>query len=161
VDLAPRLKPALLAKVVDEGAVLRLWTPASLQASLARVGTRPGGGRLARILADRGASVFDSPLEQRAEAALRSLGPFALHYQIVLGGRVIIIDLALPVLRVAVECDGWTVRSRSRRKFDEDRRRNNLLAAEGWKVVHLTSDMSDDEMRAAVIQVMLLAAAAG
>ncbi len=106
-----------------------------------------------------GAGRADVDLEARAAQALASLGPFELQYQLVLDGRVYIIDLAWPLYRVAVECDGWEVRSRSRGKFDADRRKENHLASHGWTVVHLTSAMSDDEMRAAVVSVLLRAAA--
>jgi very-short-patch-repair endonuclease len=54
-----------------------------------------------------------------------------------------------------VECDGRQVHDASRLRFDEDRRRHNLLVAAGWQVVHLTSAMSDDEMRAAVVGALL------
>lgn len=158
VDLASRLSPALIAKVVDEGAVCRLWTPDSLRAAVDRVSRhRRGTAALRRVLEDR-SGAFDSGLEQRVEAAVRGLGAFQVHFQIVVDGRVIILDLALPELKLAIECDGWTVRSRSRTKFDEDRRKGNLLAAAGWQVVRVTAAMSDDEIKAAVVAAMVRAA---
>ena len=143
--------------MVDEGGVRRLWTPDLLQATLGRSTTIAGRASLQRVLDGR-SKAFDSGLEKRVEAVIRCLGPFEVHYQVVLGGRLIIIDLAHLDLRVAVECDGWTVRSRSRGKFDEDRRKANLLTSAGWQLVRVTAAMSDDEIRTAVSAAMLCAA---
>ncbi len=103
----------------------------------------------------------DSDLEARAQRALHCLGPFRTQYQLVLDGELLVLDLALPDLKLAVECDGWGVRRRSRSKFDGDRRHGNLLTAHGWTVVRLTAAMSDDEMRAAVVKVMMRLAGGG
>ena len=70
------------------------------------------------------------------------------------GTDVIILDIAWPESGVAVESDGWRVRSRSRGKFDQDRRKANLLAAAGWIVIHATSAMGDEEIREAVQRVL-------
>ncbi|HET6875583.1 MAG TPA: hypothetical protein VFH70_12430 [Acidimicrobiales bacterium] len=156
VDLAPRLPVVLLRKVIDEGAIQRLWTPESLLITRQRVGRRPGLHAMDQLLGERsGSSLVDSHLEYRVERAVRCLGPFEAQHQVVLGGKVVVIDHALPALKLAVESDGWTVRGRSRGKFDGDRRKNNLLVAHGWTVVHLTSAMSDDEMRRTVVDAML------
>lgn len=98
-------------------------------------------------------------LEGRVAAALACLGPFEfeVQYQLILDGSLLILDVAWPSLRVAVECDGWTLRSRSRGKFDADRRRDSLLALHGWTVIHLTTTMSDDEMRASVFPLLIRA----
>lgn len=162
IDVAPRLSPALLSRVIDEGAIRRLWTPESLLAARRRAGRRPGAVVLDRLLEVRvEGPQTDSHLEHRVERALRCLGPFEAQCQLVIEGRVLVLDLALPSLRLAVESDGWATRGRSRGKFDGDRRKSNLLVAQGWTVVHLTSAMSDDEMRAAVVAAMLQLAARG
>lgn len=121
---------------------------------------RPGSAVLRELLEPRrGEPVGDSVLEQRAARALAGLGPFMLGHQEVIEGGVVVLDIAWPEVRVAAECDGWAVRSRSHRKFDHDRRRGNLLEAHGWSVAHLTSAMSDEEMRAAVFPLLMRAAA--
>ncbi|HET6964861.1 MAG TPA: hypothetical protein VFH58_08815 [Acidimicrobiales bacterium] len=162
IDLAPRLSPALLSRAIDEGAIQRLWTPESLLSARRRAGRRPGSADLDRLLAMRvEGPQSDSHLENRVERALRCLGPFESQYQLVIDGRVLVVDLALPALKLVVESDGWGTRGRSRGKFDGDRRKSNLLVANGWTVVHLTSAMSDDEMRGAVVAAMLQLAARG
>jgi very-short-patch-repair endonuclease len=110
------------------------------------------------VRARSGDPVVDSHLEQRVTRLLAFLGPFETRYQVVTGGRVVLLDLAWPDRRVAVECDGWGAHGRSRARFESDRRRDNDLIAAGWTVVHLTSAMSDDEIRAAVARVLLRSA---
>lgn len=162
IDMAPRLPVAVIEKTVDEGLIARLWDEADLVAAVAGAGGRPGVGKLRRVMAPRsGASGVDSHLEQTVTRALRSLGPFETGYEVIVEGRLYILDIAWPAYKVAAECDGWTVRGRSRSKFDHDRRKDNDLASQGWIVVHLTSAMSEDEMRTAVVRVLLKAAAAG
>ena len=160
VDLAPTLASAALEKVVDEGLIAGLWDIASLDAAVRSAGSRrPGLPMLRNILAVRtGLPAGDTALEQRVIRVLACLAPFEVGYQHVVDGQVFILDLAWPEQRVGVECDGWHVRSRSRSKFDHDRRRNNSLLNRGWTVIHITAAMSDDEIRGAVIRALMQAA---
>ena len=157
VDLAPLLSPLHLAKVLDEAIVARKVRSVTVPAVLERSGPRPGVALLHRLLADRAVTGdgAESHLERKVAEALTGLGPFEEHHVVTVGNRVYRLDLARPDLRIAVESDGWAVRSRSRTKCDGDRRRDNDLAAAGWSVVHLTSAMSAADMRAAVVAVML------
>jgi very-short-patch-repair endonuclease len=148
VDLAARFGPDYLSRVVDEGRIGRLWTLEDLAASAERAGPR-GRGRNATLLGliQRQEDVqIESVLEARVIRVLEPFAPFEVQYQLVLDGQLLILDVAWPRPRVAVESDGWGVRSQSRLKFDQDRRKGNLLAAHGWTVVHLTSAMSDAEI---------------
>lgn len=155
VDLAPDLSTFLLARCLDEGLLSGLWDLGSVQAAVERAGNRSGVVRLRAVLEERISPPNGVDLEARVIRALRCFGPFEVQYQVVAEGRVFVLDIAWPHCRVAVESDGWDARRRSRSKFDHDRRRGNILAAHGWTVVHLTSAMSDDEMRAAVFQVLV------
>lgn len=160
VDLAPTLPAVLLDRTIDEGLIAGAWRQEELTCLTGACWGRAGAVALRRALQPRvDHAAGETPLEERAVRALRSLGPFETQHQIVLDGRVSILDVAWPALRVGVECDGWSIRSRSRGKFDHDRRRNNRLVSHGWTIIHLTSAMSDDEMRAAVFKVLLRAAA--
>ena len=47
------------------------------------------------------------------------------------GGRTFKIDLAYPVVRLAIELDGWEFHG-TRSAFDDDRTRATLLVANGW-----------------------------
>ncbi|HMC39464.1 MAG TPA: type IV toxin-antitoxin system AbiEi family antitoxin domain-containing protein [Acidimicrobiales bacterium] len=129
---------------------------------LARFGVTPAAGR--RLVEDgwlapvRPGVVLvggGAPTDwQRAVAAWLAAGPDAAlsHWTAARIHR-----LAWPEVQVAAECDGWWTRSRSRSKFDHDRRRNNILTARGWSIAHLTTAMSDDEMRAAVVGLLIRA----
>jgi very-short-patch-repair endonuclease len=162
LDLSPRCSEGLLCRVVDDGCVDSLWTLDELRRAVERGRSRPGIQKLRRVIASRhDERTAENPLERRAVRALGAFAPFETQFQVVLEGHIFLLDIAWPSLLVAAECDGWTVRSRSRGKFDGDRRRNNLLVAHGWKVAHLTSAMSDDEMRAAVFPLLLQAAERG
>ncbi|MDA8044120.1 MAG: hypothetical protein M0Z30_02610 [Actinomycetota bacterium] len=158
VDITSRLTSALLSRTVDEGLISGLWSVRELTREAAVSSGRAGVDRLRRVLAareDGSAAAGREPLERRVARVLRCFAPFEIQHQVVVGGHVYVLDLAFPERLVAVECDGWDVRRRSRSKFDHERRRDNLLVAAGWTIVRLTSAMSDDEMRSAVHSVLL------
>jgi hypothetical protein len=144
VDLAARLEPAQLARIIDEGNIERAWTIKELTecaSRLARQG-RAGGRAMRAVLADRlEEPSAESALELRMIRVLAPYAPFETQYQLVLDGELFILDIAWPWWRVAAEVDGWWVRARSRSKLDHDSHKTNLLVAHGWKVVHLTSAM--------------------
>lgn len=147
LDVAARLPRGLMARVVDEGMIHRLWTADELEAAVTAACGRSGAEDLRHVVRTRiGMGGIESELEARTQHALRSFLPFETQYQISLDGQLFILDIAWPELKVAVECDGWAVRSRARGKFDHDRRRNNLLVTHGWIVVHVTTGMTDDEI---------------
>lgn len=163
IDLAPALGADALERVVDEGLIARRWELEELSVALAEAPRRAGVGTLRSVVSRRVGSPaapgrYDSPLELRVAKALVSCGPFETQHQVVVAGQVFVIDIAWPELLVAVECEGWEVRARSLSKFDHERRKFNLLAAHGWTVLHVTTAMSDEEIRAAVIPVLLAAA---
>jgi very-short-patch-repair endonuclease len=161
VDIASRLPDSLYERAIDEGVVRRLWTPASLLDTLDRAPVSPATGALRAILGGRaGQPTADSPFEQRAVRALACFRPFEVHHQVVIDGRLYLVDIAWPRLLVAAECDGWRYHDRTRGQFDSERRRNNALTAAGWAVAHLTSRMSDDEMRGAVYRLLMSRAGA-
>lgn len=145
VDLAMRLQPDLLARVIDEGTIARRWTVAELLACTDRLSGpgRHGVQTLRRLLAARASEPrAESHLELRMIRILAPYAPFETQFELVLEGRLMRLDIAWPWWRVAAEVDGWGVRSRSRTKFDEDRYRMNLLEAHHWRVAHLTSAMA-------------------
>ncbi len=145
VDLAKRLHPDLLSRVIDEGTIARRWTVADLLACTDRLSApgRRGVQTLRQLLLARtNEPRVESMLELRIIRILAPYAPFETQYELVLEGKLIRLDIAWPCWRVAAEVDGWGVRSRSRTKFDEDRYRMNLLLAYDWRVAHLTSAMS-------------------
>lgn len=81
----------------------------------------------------------------RRVAAAAGLPPLVAQHGVELGGRHIWIDLAIPNLQIAVEFDGYWIHA-GRANFDSDRRRWDDLSAAGWRVVVITSAMSEAEV---------------
>lgn len=124
---------------------------------LERVANRESGRRrrgitlLRALLEDRltDASSHDaSYLERLLERLLRTLEipEWLREYPFSLGGRESRVDVYVPLWRLVIEADGrnWHARVRD---FEEDRRRDNELAARGIQVIRLTYRMlkSDPE----------------
>lgn len=158
VEIAPLIPPGALGKLLDEGRLDNQWTWPELVAMVARFRRRAAVDSLRVLLADRMGTGADVGLEARIVAVLEGFRPFEIHYRLDVNGSLYELDIAWPAYRVAAECDGWAVRSKSRSKFDLDRRKGNALVAAGWTVVRLTSAMRDDEIRGVVHRALLLAA---
>lgn len=152
VDVAPRVSPALLERMLDEGCVARVWTVAAVRACVERLPlAAPGRGRVARLLSLRDeAPDADSVLEARVFRALRPLAPFEHHFLMSVGNSVFNLDVAWPDQKVTAEIIGRAHRVASRSAFERERRKLNALAHDGWRIVHLTAGMSADEMVASV-----------
>jgi hypothetical protein len=100
---------------------------------------RSGAGRARAVLlgADSGTA---SQAERVAQALLIRGGitDWVAGYKLVAGGQVVAtIDLAFPDVQLAIEIDGWPWHSDPER-FQEDRRRQNVLVAAGWTVLRFT-----------------------
>lgn len=107
---------------------------------------------LRRLLSVRGGEATpDSPLEQQVIRYLRPLGPFEVHYQLVLDGTVVILDVAWPWVCIGAEIDGRSFRQTSRSDHDRESRKLTLLSAATWKMAHLTCTMSSRECVDAVL----------
>lgn len=139
-DVATWLPPLAAVPIIDSLLAMQLVDPVELSDLIAaRVGKR-GWRRVAITfgLADAGAqSVPESRL--RVRFVLAGLPrPTVQLAVVVAGGIVLHPDLAWEEFRVAVEYDGvWHATAEQMRR---DRRRLNLLVADGWLVLHVTSD---------------------
>jgi very-short-patch-repair endonuclease len=163
VDLASQLGPSRLGAIIDEGLVRRLWTIDEVAACLARQDRqRHGGPQLRRLIALRATELAaDSLLEQRILRNLAPLRPFEVHHQVVIGGRVYVLDAAWPELRVAAEIDGRTYRTNSRTAFERETRKLNDLASANWLVAHLSAGMSAAACVATMRRMMAVRGASG
>lgn len=69
------------------------------------------------------------------------------EYRGAVPGRRFRVDIALPALRIAIECDGWTHHGKHRQAHRTDRERQNLLVLHGWRVLRFTtSQIQHDEV---------------
>lgn len=112
---------------------------------------RSGIVLLRALLEDRlptASSHESSYLEKLLERLLKTLNipEWLREYPFSLGGRESRVDVYVPLWRLVIEADGrnWHARVRD---FEEDRRRDNELAARGIQVIRLTYRMlkSDPE----------------
>jgi hypothetical protein len=153
IDIADWTGDYLLGRILDEGAIDRLWSAERIAECLDRLGGggRAGTVRLRRLLAQRtGEGSADSRLEQRVLRVLKGNVPDPVpHYRLVLDRHVLDMDLAWPDRRIDGEIDGYRAHVQ-RSNFDRDRLRANLLGAHGWRQVHWTSSMDDETILAQV-----------
>ena len=100
---------------------------------------RHGVARARAVLA--GADPGTASEAERVALALLTSGGvtgWVGNYKLLIGGQVVaILDLAFPDLRLAIEIDGWAWHSDPER-FQEDRRRQNVLVAAGWTMLRFT-----------------------
>lgn len=133
--VAPERVPAALAST----AVSRLVVPSAARFALERASVRgrPGLGALRAALDDwpLGDDAPDSELEVVVGRLLRNHGLRGFEFHPRIAGFEV--DFAHRRKRTVIETDGWEFHS-SRPAFEEDRRRDAVLAAEGWLVVRVT-----------------------
>ncbi|MGZ6976847.1 MAG: endonuclease domain-containing protein [Acidimicrobiia bacterium] len=125
-----------------------LW---SVERSLTALGQGPGRhpSKLWTLIAERG------PGSDRAESRpeirlLRVLVAGGLptpeqQHWVRFGSDRFRTDFAYPSAKLAIEYDGWDTH-RTRSSFDADRRRDRILALNGWVVLRITSRTPDPEI---------------
>lgn len=76
--------------------------------------------------------------ERRVHTILRQAGieGWIANLSVTIRGRRIVIDVAFPECKLAIEVDGRAYHGDSR--FEADRWRHNLLESDGWRVLHIT-----------------------
>jgi very-short-patch-repair endonuclease len=68
-----------------------------------------------------------------------------LQHQVIIGGRVRILDMAYVAEKVVIEFAGYDMHGR-RHRFDADAVRTSELALAGWLVVTVTSKQTEAEV---------------
>lgn len=127
VDLAGLLSEPTLARACHEAEVRHRTTPGQVEAVLSRLPTRPGAGRLRRILHGE-TQVTLSRLEQRFLLMLRRERlPLPETNRPVGNHRV---DCRWPAFRLTVELDSYRYHG-SRHAWERDRRRERAAYARG------------------------------
>jgi very-short-patch-repair endonuclease len=138
LDMAPIVEGRLLAKMVDHAVRRELCREEDLVACLDRLAgdRRNGTAAVRRFIGD---DRTGSALETLWLRRLRRVGldPPARQHQLVVDGRIVVLDFAWPDQRVGLECDGFAYHG-SRSGFDRDRLRDLLTARLGWTIVRAT-----------------------
>jgi len=108
-----------------------------------RASGRPGAGRLAALLEQRGdGRPLESTLEGKVWLLLsqsRLPWPARQHWVPSAGGRYRL-DFAWPEHKLGLECDGWEAHG-TRTAFGKDRERLSEMVAMGWRVLLVTWDV--------------------
>ncbi len=142
LDLSARMEDARLLAAAEAAFRRRLCTPERLlrRAEVLRKSGRPGVGRLADLLADRGAvPALESTLEAKVWLLVERSGvpvPRRQFWVSLPGGRYRL-DFAWPEQKVGLECDGWEHHG-TRSAFSPDRARLAEFAAARWRILPVT-----------------------
>jgi very-short-patch-repair endonuclease len=138
VDLAASTGSLALQRLLDDCIVRRLCTADDVAACLERSEARRGRRRLVPLLDAR--LQPESHLEQLWLRRLRRAGlpPPAIGFQLVVDGRVLVLDFAWPQQCVGIEVDGWQPHA-TRSRFDSDRLRDLAAVRVGWVILRVTS----------------------
>lgn len=126
-----------LERAADEAERLRLCDEDELAATIARHGGRAGTGVLKRLLREHevGSTLTRSELEELFLALCRDRGLPAPLVNVKLLGLTV--DFLWPGGALVVEVDG-RARHDTRRGFQDDRDRDSLLAAQGYRTLRFT-----------------------
>jgi very-short-patch-repair endonuclease/predicted transcriptional regulator of viral defense system len=158
LDLAAVLDGHRLARAAERAEVLRLTSPTSLAALVARYPRRPGTPALKRLIDDHRIqpTITRSKLERRFLTLLdandlpRPLTNTPIdRYEA---------DFAWPAHHLVVELDGYETHG-TRHAFERDRARDRALQAQGWRVVRVTWRQLHDDRAAIAAELRALLAA--
>jgi hypothetical protein len=155
IDTAGDMLPASVNDFVDSAVVKRLVSPDALERRARELlaPARPGAARVLRAIAtshpqlDRARNEWEAKM-LRLAARFRLPPPIPNH-PVVVDGDLRILDLAWPLVLVCAEFDGYLPHVRTRRVFDDDRKRQNDLIDAQWKVFRITSTMLNGDPRRA------------
>jgi very-short-patch-repair endonuclease len=151
--------------MVEQAAVLRLLDPPEVDRVLAR-GRRRGSPQLRAILAawrsdDERQPRVRSPLEARFLPALveASLPRPRCNAQMEVDGHRLEVDLLWETQALVIETDGEETHG-TRAAFQDDRRRDQILVAAGYRTARVTWDQLEEEPEAVVARVRRMLEAA-
>jgi len=142
IDIAPLIPASRLQELIDQCIRRGDTSPARLRwrtKELCGPG-RAGSTILRELLNDYlpGELVPASVFERRALRVIEAAGlprP-KVRYKVKVTGGSIEVDLAWTDVRLCVECDGAKWHD-TRQRFERDAERRTLLAAAGWRVIHI------------------------
>jgi very-short-patch-repair endonuclease len=159
VDLADVLSEQRLAKAVHEAEVRRVFDLSAIEAAIARLPGRKGRHKLSRALTAYRPELhfLRSEAERRFNQLCENHSLPQPQFNLNLAGHEI--DAYWEDLSIAVEVDGGETHH-TRRAFHEDRARDRRLAAQGIRVVRVTSrDLHDHARLAGELRAIRAAAA--
>jgi len=141
LDLAAVVSASELARAIEAAEKHRIYDGSEVEAVLARAVGHRGSGRLRAALA----AYAGEPPPTRQELERRAFEVFSMAGLPRPGVNILVdtarerleVDFCWPDRRLIVEADSWEFHG-TRAAFERDRRRDQLLAAAGWRVVRVT-----------------------
>lgn len=141
VDLAGIVSRRTLQRVCEQAEVLELFDLRAIEEVLERNRRRRGSRRLRGVLAEVSpdAGVSRSELERRFLALCRQhhLSSPSVNCWVAVSDDGFAVDFLWPAQRLIAETDGQRFHH-TRRAFERDRRRDQLLTTAGYRVVRFT-----------------------
>jgi hypothetical protein len=146
LDLASVLSRRQLERAMNEAEVRGLTDPVGLPELLRRHPRRQGNRAVRILLGARASGTTRGPLEERFADLLEgaNLPAPERNASVAVGTGFLTVDCLWRPQRVVVELDGRAFHDTSL-AFEEDRRRDRLLHAAGWRVVRVTWRQLRDE----------------
>jgi hypothetical protein len=145
-DLGAVVPKWKVGKALDEALFLKLTSLSQVKAYLDELSARgrSGGGVIRQLLAERDClnEKVDTSLELVVIKAIANAGlPIPVAQYPIMDGpyELFRLDLAYPGPKIAIEADDYPSH-KLKSVFEKDRRRDNLLQARGWSVLHATRD---------------------
>lgn len=122
---------AIAARRTGLGALAAVVTEQGRQG---RAGVRALRDAIAEVALDQ------KPVDSELESAMNALAhrydlPTMEFHPLVAGWEVDFKIVGTPLL---IECDGWTTHGLDREQFENDRRKDDDVRAEGWIIIRLT-----------------------
>jgi very-short-patch-repair endonuclease len=155
VDLAGLVDDETLEAVAEDFFHRGVTTPLAVQRCLDNAGGtgRPGSHHLRALLADRDEAPLERKLEQKIWRLLRKAGlrPVRQH-GVRCGTKKYRLDFAWPIVKVAVEGQGFAAHG-GRLAHARDNRRLADLVAAGWRVIPVTWESASHDPHGVVERV--------
>jgi very-short-patch-repair endonuclease len=157
VDLM-RTERHVIARDLRDRALQQRWLDERvIRHSISAQLGRTGNTQLRRLLAEleHGAQAES---ERKLHAILRRAGisGWRPQYRVRVGSRTADIDVALPEHKIAIEVDGRRHHDGAADRFEDDRDRQNLLIAAGWRVLRFTWAMLTEDPDAVIGRIVQL-----
>jgi very-short-patch-repair endonuclease len=129
------------ADAIDQALRTRTATLEEMYEALAKTANRIRNPERLRLLLDSRDRPW-STAERLAHRILRRacIRGWEANLPVLIEGRLYFLDIAFPVLRVAIEIDG-RMHEEDEDLFESDRWRQNALVRDGWRVLRFTWDM--------------------
>ena len=143
LDLADVIDQRGLERAFDQADMIEGVDLNEINDQLARNPTRPGAGKIAKLLNEHyiGSTPTENEFEEAFLALTRALGLPDPRPQFYIdpgdGEPLIRADFAWPERRIVVETDGRKTHG-TNQAFESDRRRDQRLTAAGWTVIRIT-----------------------